>query len=237
MIIISFKILRVVIPILIITSLLVILCFSAFSYYDPPNGSVYPNVSDYVAWLDWFNVFLGIIKNDLAGLPNNYPSIDVTPTTYTGIYQRLYLIYNNLLSFDSNFSLLVPIDNFVSLLTDFFADSDRLALEASSEDSVVVADFIYTSSPNGSSASQNLGDLGSFSSDISSELDTGVSADYVFDILNTGSDGDDGSIFGLFSNRAMYELDPSLNSRSSSSDVVTDYFSFNSVVREVLSHV
>lgn len=217
--------------ILLFTALLLFSLFSvsSFAYYDFPNGSIYPNVSDYVAWLDWFEVRLNSIVFNLSGDPN-YPSSSF------GIYQRLVDIYNTLLSFDYNLSLFVPIDDSVSKLTDFFANSNRVSLEEVSADSVITASSIYSSSPNGSSVSHNMGDLGGFSSSISSDLNTGVSAGEVFDILDSGSDGDGGSIFGLFSDRAKYEMDPSLNSRSSSEVIVTDYFSFNSFLREIVKH-
>lgn len=199
------------------------------------------NISGYVdgiesylstANTDLSNIYsrLGVISTNITNLVNYCNNIS---SNSTAIYNLLTGISSSVNSASNN---LMSISDDVSGLKDFFVSVEHKNLENSAVSSVVAATSIYSSAPNGSSTSQNLGALGGFSSDISENLDTGVSAGSLFSIFSSGSDGDDGSIFGFFSTRAMTDMDSSLNSRgvtkssSSGDEVVTNYYGHNADV-------
>lgn len=192
----------------IILFLIFLFCFSfVFSASaDWAEDSVYEQILD----------DLGVIGDDVAYIKSYCTQIVNLLTTWNTQY----------------LSKLVTIDSNVQTLVDFFVNEEHSDLEDSATDSVVTATSIYSSTPNGSSTSQNLGALGGFSTSISGNLDTGVSANSLFNIFSNGSDGDGGSIFGFFSSQAMFDMDPSLNrkGRGNGIEIVTDYYSHNAAV-------
>lgn len=127
------------------------------------------------------------------------------------------------------------IDYNVAALKSFFDNPEHRALENATNSAVSAATDMVQSNPGGTTQAQKNQAISGFSSSAAGALDTGVSSDSAWGFLTTGDAayqpgllpaGRSGNIFAFFSTETMYDLDPSLATRSPQPEVV-DYLSLN----------
>lgn len=211
------------------------------------------NLSTILTRLTAIDTSLDNIESDVDTVNTNVSTIRTNSNSIVTLLSRTGTLGTDIHNINNLLSLMAPdvsamelsvdqvegyldnIDHHVAALKSFFDNASHRALETASESTVDAATSMFSSSPNGNSTAQNASDLSSFSSNISSALDTGVSADSAFNFLNTDDNvygdvlptGRSGSPFAFFSNETLYDLDPRRNMRGADIPEVVDYFSLN----------